>query len=352
MNMNIRFLAFSAALSMVVLACSLEQVHASQVGVWNFDNNLDNAIAGGASMAVVGGWTPTYVSETIDGSSATVLSFPAMSSSQALDMPNEAGPNGGSSTTTNIWSIVMDVKFPVLTSYTALWEAQTIGTTDADYFIKDESGVGAFGSIGTSGEYGGSDFDAGFWTRIAVTIDTVINPATYTVIGYVDGAFSMWSTTSSPPNGKEAVEAFLHLFTDDGDETAAGLVNSVAFYDEVLTEEAILLLGGATASGIPISATPTLNADFDEDNDVDGHDFLIWQRGFGIDSGATHGQGDADENEAVNAADLTVWQTQFGGPPPLPLIAAVSVVPEPTGLGLSFLFLLGTAAMRWRRCRG
>ena len=163
----------------------------------------------------------------------------------------------------------------------------------------------------------GGDFEADTWHRIAVTIDPETIPVTYVVLGHIDGEYTTWSTTSSPPDGKESVDEFLHLFTQYGGLTAAGMVNSVAFYDEVLTEEAIGLLGGASASGIPVSAPPTLNADFDEDNVVDGQDFLIWQRGFGIGSGATHGQGDADEDAAVNAADLAVWQTQFGGPPPL-----------------------------------
>ncbi len=57
---------------------------------------------------------------------------------------------------------------------------------------------------------------------------------------------------------------------------------------------------------------PGLAADFDTDNDVDGFDFLLWQRGFGIDSGATKADGDANLDGAVNGLDLTVWKDGFG----------------------------------------
>jgi endonuclease/exonuclease/phosphatase family metal-dependent hydrolase len=71
-------------------------------------------------------------------------------------------------------------------------------------------------------------------------------------------------------------------------------------------------------------------ADFDASGDVDGGDFLTWQRGFG--SGTTPGQGDANGDSAVNGADLTVWKSQFSvitalGPPAI-------VIPEPASTNL------------------
>jgi hypothetical protein len=55
--------------------------------------------------------------------------------------------------------------------------------------------------------------------------------------------------------------------------------------------------------------------DFDDDDDVDGHDFLAWQRGVGTTTGATRAGGDANFDGAVNGADLAVWQAQFGASP-------------------------------------
>ncbi len=54
-------------------------------------------------------------------------------------------------------------------------------------------------------------------------------------------------------------------------------------------------------------------ADFDHDSDVDGSDFLAWQRGFGtIAPNATKADGDADNDQDVDAVDLAIWQSQYG----------------------------------------
>jgi hypothetical protein len=77
--------------------------------------------------------------------------------------------------------------------------------------------------------------------------------------------------------------------------------------------------------------------DFDLDGDVDGVDFLAWQRGFGITGTATVAQGDADGNHAVNGADLAIWRQNFGSGAS---VAAASAVPEPC----AGLLAIGTIA--------
>ncbi|QDS97670.1 hypothetical protein HG15A2_09340 [Adhaeretor mobilis] len=52
--------------------------------------------------------------------------------------------------------------------------------------------------------------------------------------------------------------------------------------------------------------------DADADGDFDGADFLAWQRGYGIPSGASAADGDADANGAVDENDLAQWETNFG----------------------------------------
>jgi M6 family metalloprotease-like protein len=55
------------------------------------------------------------------------------------------------------------------------------------------------------------------------------------------------------------------------------------------------------------------SADFDVDGDVDGADFLAWQRGFGTPMPlATKPDGDADNDTDVDGRDLAVWEGQFG----------------------------------------
>ena len=56
--------------------------------------------------------------------------------------------------------------------------------------------------------------------------------------------------------------------------------------------------------------------DFDGDQDVDGADFLAWQRGLGTaapNAAPTHG--DADGDRDVDAADLLLWADHFGETP-------------------------------------
>ncbi|WP_148073081.1 choice-of-anchor Q domain-containing protein [Bythopirellula goksoeyrii] len=57
------------------------------------------------------------------------------------------------------------------------------------------------------------------------------------------------------------------------------------------------------------------SADFDNDGDIDGFDFLTWQRGFGTPS-ASSTDGDADNDGDVDAVDLGFWESQFGLPAP------------------------------------
>ncbi|WP_168206826.1 beta strand repeat-containing protein [Lacipirellula limnantheis] len=67
--------------------------------------------------------------------------------------------------------------------------------------------------------------------------------------------------------------------------------------------------------------------DFDLDGDVDGRDFLVWQRG--------------GSPNPVSAGDLADWKANFGDP--LPASANSTAVPEPSALVCSLVTLLGFA---------
>ena len=84
---------------------------------------------------------------------------------------------------------------------------------------------------------------------------------------------------------------------------------------------------GAVASNIFSSGTARLvfrnedtmvvttgnDADFNNDTVVDGRDFLVWQRNFGL-TGAINAndKGDANNDGNVNNVDLPIWQDQYG----------------------------------------
>jgi hypothetical protein len=95
-------------------------------------------------------------------------------------------------------------------------------------------------------------------------------------------------------------------------------------------------------------------ADFDADGDVDGADFLTWQRGLGVTSGATRAMGNADGDADVDAADLTIWKQQFGPTSSAAAnLSSVSAIPEPSAAAIAVGAVAGMAggALSLRRRR-
>ena len=115
-------------------------------------------------------------------------------------------------------------------------------------------------------------------------------------------------------------------------------------------------LGNVNLDGLEVFATVTLtydtiggaqdDADFDGDNDVDGNDFLLWQRGVGKPN-PTLADGDANDDNVVNGDDLAIWESEFGMPQ---TVAAAASIPEPGSLLLLGLSAAGVLLAR-RRAR-
>ena len=85
-----------------------------------------------------------------------------------------------------------------------------------------------------------------------------------------------------------------------------------------------------------------ISADFDADGDVDGVDFLAWQRGFGTQFDAVAADGDATGDGAVRAGDLAAWQSMYGEAVPLGEISLSSSHALPAEVGA--LAVLASAA--------
>ena len=56
-------------------------------------------------------------------------------------------------------------------------------------------------------------------------------------------------------------------------------------------------------------------SDFNRDGIVSGTDFLIWQRNVGMEHCASRFEGDANGDGAVDSCDLAIWQAEYGGGP-------------------------------------
>ena len=80
--------------------------------------------------------------------------------------------------------------------------------------------------------------------------------------------------------------------------------------------------------------------DYDGDSDVDGADFLVWQRAYGA---VGNNPADGNHDNVVNGDDLTVWKNNFGASG---AVGAAAAVPEPAMTGL---LAGGLAALALRR---
>jgi serpin B len=97
---------------------------------------------------------------------------------------------------------------------------------------------------------------------------------------------------------------------------------------------------------IPVVAQAPTNADFDGDGDIDGRDFLAWQRGYGTTPNAVRADGDSNSDGHVDADDLYVWQASYGEGVNEPLAAVVDSE-QPSTNNESPDHLLVDAAMAW-----
>jgi hypothetical protein len=103
---------------------------------------------------------------------------------------------------------------------------------------------------------------------------------------------------------------------------------------------------GIVIKDFSVSIGPVVGLfDVDGDGVVDGKELLVWQRGLGINSGATLQQGDADGDGAVKKSDLLVWKSQYGTGYAVPAIGAV---PEPSTavLALGGVIMLAVRGIR------
>ncbi len=95
--------------------------------------------------------------------------------------------------------------------------------------------------------------------------------------------------------------------------------NTDTWFDEIR-------IGLSYADVAPIAVG--IDGDFDGDSDVDGADFLEWQRNLG------------------DATNLGLWESNFGTP--APAIGAVAAVPEPSSLLLAGVMAIIAVSRRYR----
>ena len=203
---------------------------------------------------------------------------------------------------------------------------------------------------------------------VGATID--IDPMTVLFGSVFDTVFGLAGFEINHSEGTLAQGFFSNIHIDSD---AIALMADVTFFnvtdplpspfieDWQTNPDSVMLLGpsgilslltaiaGLTQSGIlltdlmVLSRLPLLDADFDSDGDVDGRDYLIWQKGFGTLASATLADSDADGDGDVDDSDLSIWQSNFGA---VIAGAPTSAVPE---LSTAILVALGTVTMSFGR---
>jgi hypothetical protein len=182
---------------------------------------------------------------------------------------------------------------------------------------------------------------------IGITYDAPFTAASEVVIelNAVGNQLNGFVWEASDPNGKPAEPQVTATITDFEPVINAGIAGIAYAEDD---DGTIGVFRYVKAQDTPFIDVDPSNGDFDGDGDVDGADFLTWQRGLGLTGQPDATTGDSDDDGDVDAADLALWQSHFGG---APAVAAIGAVPEPASLALLAAGGMAIGGIRWRRRR-
>jgi hypothetical protein len=113
-----------------------------------------------------------------------------------------------------------------------------------------------------------------------------------------------------------------------GDPTAVAGGGGVPLNDQRRAPFGRVFDGRIDIGAVEVRPIPV--ADFEFDLDVDGGDFLAWQRGFGVaPPNGTKALGDADGDLDVDGGDFAAWKSQFGAAPSAAsLVARLNAAPS------------------------
>jgi len=223
-------------------AAKIPIIVSSSLVQWDFDGNLASS-TGGANL-VADSTAPatspevTFTNVSINGQMAQVAHF---SRGTFFRMTHGLAPNNEGNNV-NQYTLIMDVMFPSRpTGWASLWQTDTNNTTDGDWFINPTGG------LGISGIYGGNLAD-GQWCRLALVVDSHAG----TLTSFLNGT-QVQQMSGVSLDDRWTLGPTVLLFADENEENAAGYINSVQLQNILMSAADIAQLGGAQASGIPIS---------------------------------------------------------------------------------------------------
>jgi hypothetical protein len=228
-------------------------------GVWQFNDNFDNDLAGTPSVLENRGpFSEFYVNSTINGQTARVLDVPAFpDATQSLQLTTNSPPNAGGGFINN-WTLVYDILFKGPSDFgngdfPSLLNTNGNNANDQDVFIR---GSNAGIDIGDA-TVGAGAFAIENWYRLGVTAAGDQLAGTLTTTAYLNGE-PLGSTSGNTFDGGMSLDPIVHLIADENGDTWPTLVNSIGYWDETLSSADMLALGGTTAAGINVTVGPVV----------------------------------------------------------------------------------------------
>ena len=313
--------------------------------------NLTNNLAGGVALTLGSAVTPSTITL---GSTLTIQTQTAGGGSTII---NDAISGVGGLTVQN--SAI--VQLNGTSSYTGT--TSVTGTGSPKLIVNGSKTNSETVTIGSVGTLGGTGSIAG-----DITNSGKIAPGPLTGIGTLTatGTVTMNQTShlaielSGATSDKLVVGGNLYLFGSSLDVTGVGQGLSwvIATYHGLLlgsqtfsnvTSGYTVNYGTGANSQITLNKAPSgMNGDFNNDGKVDADDYIIWRKNNGTNNALVN---DSGLGTPVGLAHYTLWRSNSGKPPGSGSGALVdgSAVPEPSGLLLALLGIIGIGASGARR---
>jgi Ca2+-binding RTX toxin-like protein len=213
---------------------------------WSTIGNVDQP-------EVLHGTTTSFgIAALPDGSTPQVTMLGALSPTERLHVGvNQPVPAG---TIIEEYTMVYDMLIPAGSGWMSLLQTDTTNTSDGEFFIR------ADGGLGISGDYDGQ-FTYGAWHRVAFTIQKTGGDVLITK--YIDGVKVGTTAQGATDRNDIDLSKGLLLFTDEDGETRDIYVSSVLFTDHVMNDTEVSTLGGVKAGGIVATAPSALSFQLD-----------------------------------------------------------------------------------------
>lgn len=249
-------------------------------GLWQFNNSLAPVHTLVQSPVYPTGFTigsapnSRYLTESLNtflAVNSSTSPFSGLKPSEVLHMPLSSAGNGPAGYLVHEWTLIMDVRFPALSTWTALTQDRTDNSDEGEIFLNPARELVFYNASGPSGLHpiASPPLAPNTWYRLAFT-STWDGPNNRQILrAYVNGTLTTQSSGgnfTSPAYSEYALGSHLGLFTDDSNstETAISHLGSLAFWRRALSAMDISDIGSHSAAGItwpsitPANGTPPL----------------------------------------------------------------------------------------------